>query len=85
MINSYSKLNKIDYHYSFMTTSIFFVSIIACVIVTLIVKKLVSRDRPEMKNENRLINLRHLEGNKALPSGDTAQSALFAGTMLFYF
>jgi len=65
--------------------------VIVLVLVTTITKRLGARPRPDDptccdKNARnaRYINLRHHETNCSMPSGDTAQSAIFVTFLSFY-
>ncbi|CAI2380831.1 unnamed protein product [Moneuplotes crassus] len=53
----------------------YLVSVVFTVISTQSCKKIFGRVRPSMVNMNQKFNLRKLEGNCSMPSGDTAQAA----------
>ena len=55
--------------------------VLVSLVVTVILKKTLNRERPPIKNVSRLLNLRWNEHNGSIPSGDTLQCALFAGFM----
>ena len=59
--------------------------LLIALVITVVSKKVFNRDRPDVININRLMNLRSKESNNSFPSGDTLQSAYFSGFMLFVF
>ena len=64
-----------------------FLYILTAILMTfavVIMKRRFGRQRPILINENRLIDLRTRETNKAFPSGDTAHSSLFAFFILLH-
>lgn len=65
-----------------------FVQTLTCLILTLLLKKLLKRPRPDqnlIKNSKRINNLREKENNNSLPSGDSLQAANFAIIVLCYY
>ena len=60
-------------------------SVILTVILTQSCKIFFGRIRPTLVNSNQKFNLRKLEGNCSMPSGDSAQAANWSVFMMFNF
>ncbi len=54
-------------------------------LVSLIIKKLIARPRPQKFDTNRLYDLRQHEKNFSMPSGDSLQAANFAIILFVYY
>jgi membrane-associated phospholipid phosphatase len=59
--------------------------ILSLLIYNQIMKIFLMRRRPTITTQRKHFNLRKLESNNAMPSGDTAQSALWAGFIWIHF
>mmetsp|Transcript_152 Transcript_152/g.141 ORF Transcript_152/g.141 Transcript_152/m.141 type:complete len:166 (+) Transcript_152:66-563(+) len=66
-------------------TGIYLLWVMISLAVTIILKKILYRDRPNPIKTSRLLELRWNEHNGAFPSGDTLQSAVFVGYILLNF
>lgn len=63
---------------------IYFFHVIAGLIVTLSLKKIIGRNRPTLTVKRFFHNVRNKETNKSMPSGDSLQAGNFALMMILY-
>ena len=66
-------------------TGIYLLWVILSLAITILLKKILYRERPTPGKVSRILELRWNEHNGAFPSGDTLQSALYVGFILMNF
>ena len=73
------------FYKSFGYTMIYLLWVLLGLIITVLLKKYLYRERPCPGKTTRLMELRWNEHNGAFPSGDTLQSAMYVGFILLNF
>jgi membrane-associated phospholipid phosphatase len=76
---------KYSFHDDFFFVFKVLIHVLFLLIVTLLMKKLTGRPRPDKKKLYRIKDLRENEKNCSMPSGDSLQCANFCVILLVYF